>query len=68
MGLFVVMYKGVEDPPPAEEKALLLALDGLRVVDRWPGTVVVEARQEDLERRLRSLFTWSFSPAQSVEL
>ncbi len=68
MGLFVVTFEGVADPPAQEEEALRLALDGLQVVDQWCGTVVVEASQEALEQRLKSLVHWSWSPAKFLGL
>lgn len=68
MGLFMVAFEGVADPPPQEEAALRSALAGLPVVDQWPGTVVVEAPQEALAQRLKALPRWSWAPAQSLGL
>lgn len=61
MSRFVVLYQGISDPSTQEERSLVSALKRVKVVDRMPGTVVVEGEEADVECAVRELPNWTFS-------
>lgn len=61
MGRFVVIYKGNSDPSSKEERSLLSALKAVKVVDRIPGTMLVEGEEADVASAVRQHSKWTFS-------
>lgn len=61
MSRFVVLYQGATDPSMQEERSLVSALKRVTVVDRMPGTMLVEGDEADVECALRQMPNWTFS-------
>jgi hypothetical protein len=67
MSRLVVSYKFPSDPPPKELEAVEQLLAGLRVVDRMPGTLLVEGTLSDVRSRLATTKpNWSATPVQQL--
>jgi hypothetical protein len=61
MSRFVVTYQGNNDPSKQEERSLVSALKRVTVVDKMPGTVLVEGDESDVASAVRQLSNWTFS-------
>ena len=42
MDLFVLTYEKIDDPPKQEVDALVTSLKGSKILDRMPGSILVE--------------------------
>lgn len=66
---FVVRYRGPADPPTEEERLIADCLDDegdLKVVDRMPGSLLVEGDEADVARAVERAPCWVFSPEVAV--
>lgn len=61
MNRFVVVYAGLHDPSAQEERTLLSALKPAKVVDRMPGTLLVEGQASLVEAAVRRCKNWTFA-------
>lgn len=61
MSRFVVLYQGSSDPSTQEERSLVSAFKRVKVVDRMPGTMLVEGEEADVASAVRQVANWSFS-------
>ena len=52
MPKLVVTYQNPEDPPVGEMDAIEKKLVGVRVLDRFPGSLLVEGKLEDVIARI----------------
>lgn len=68
MSRFVVLYQGISDPSTQEERTLVSALKRVKVVDRMPGTVLVEGDEADVASAVRQVPNWTFSRERGVSV
>lgn len=61
MNRFVVIYEGLHDPSVQEERTLLSALKPAKVVDRMPGTLLVEGPAALVEAAVRGCKNWKLA-------
>lgn len=66
MSRFVLLYNGPSDPPAEEEGKLISSLKNTKVIDRMPGTVLVDAAESDIRATLKKFSKWSWSPEVKV--
>lgn len=66
MSRFVVIYQGSSDPSTQEERSLVSALKSVKVVDRLPGTVLVEGNEADVASAVRQCKNWTFARERSL--
>lgn len=66
MSRFVLLYQGVSDPSIQEEKSLVSALKKSKVVDRMPGTILVEGPEAEVASVVQQRENWTFMPERSV--
>jgi len=68
MARLVVTYNQPTDPSDAEIAALEKCLEGMPVIDRLPGTLLVEGRLSDIRKRIHTpAGLWSASPVQQLQ-
>ncbi|WCM92801.1 hypothetical protein M5C99_21060 [Acidovorax sp. NCPPB 2350] len=71
MGRFVLLYQGAGDPSPQEERSIVSALRSgkgarrARVVDRMPGSLLVEAPESDVAGAVCGR-NWTFCPERPL--
>jgi hypothetical protein len=64
MSRFVIVYNGLSDPPPAEERSLVSALrKSVTVVDSMPGTILVDGAEAAVASVVGKRPNWQFSAA-----
>lgn len=68
MDRFVVIYQGRCDPSHEEERSLLSALEDVKVVDRMPGTLLVEGEEAAVAAAVGRCDNWSFSQERSFSV
>ena len=68
MSRYVLSYQGVSDPTAQEEGALVSALTDAKVVDRMPGTLLVDGNEKELMRLVQHFKQWNLSPAVKVSV
>jgi hypothetical protein len=62
MSRFVVVYNGLSDPPPAEERSLVTALKrSAKVVDAMPGTILVDGVEAAVASVVGRRPNWKYS-------
>jgi hypothetical protein len=61
MGRYVLHYQGNADPSVQEEDDWLSALGSVNVIDRLPGSLLVDATEPDLATLVTQYTNWSFS-------
>lgn len=62
MSRFVVVYNGLSDPPPAEERSLVSALrKSVTVVDAMPGTILVDGARTAVASVVDKRPNWKYS-------
>lgn len=62
MSRFVVVYNGLSDPPPAEERALVSALrKSATVVDSMPGSILVDGAEAEVASVVGKRPNWKYS-------
>jgi hypothetical protein len=66
MSRFVLHYLGPADPSQEEEGQLLSSLKHATVIDRMPGTLLVDGAASDLAAITRKFTKWRCSPEVSV--
>jgi hypothetical protein len=66
MSHYVLCYQGPSDPTEQEEGALVSALQNVTLVDRMPGTLLVEGNKSDLMHVVQHFQEWNLSPAVGV--
>ncbi len=66
MSRFVVLYQGTRDPSSQEERSLVSALKRVRVLERMPGTVLVEGDEADVASAVGQVPNWTFSRERSA--
>ncbi|MGV7207090.1 hypothetical protein ACLB1G_04450 [Oxalobacteraceae bacterium A2-2] len=62
MNRFVITYQSIADPSGAQEDDLLSALGDAIVVDRFPGTLMVEGNAALLAGVIMRFDRWTLSP------
>lgn len=63
MSRFVVVFKGNSDPSRAEMRSLMSALGrSVQVVDRMPGTILVDGTETAVASVVGPRPNWGFSP------
>lgn len=68
MSRFVVLYQGISDPSTQEERSLESALKRVKVVERMPGTVLVEGDEADVASAVQQVPNWTFSLQRGVSV
>lgn len=68
MSRFVVVYQGTRDPSRQEERSLVSALRTAKVVDRMPGTILVEGDEAEVASAVRQCKNWTFSQERSLSV
>jgi hypothetical protein len=69
MSRFVVVYHGLADPPLAEQRSLTSALKkAVTVVDRMPGTILVDGVEAEVAGIVGGRPNWTFSPESSASI
>jgi hypothetical protein len=68
MSRYVITYDGTSDPTAEEEGKLVSALGSVRLVDRFPGSLLVEGSEFDLVRAVAQVKGWSFGPVAQAEV
>lgn len=66
MSRFVLLYQGTSDPSHQEERSVVSALKTAKVVDRIPGSILVEGPESEVASVVRRCQNWTFSPVRSV--
>lgn len=66
MSRFVLLYQGTSDPSRQEERSVVSALKTAKVVDRTPGSILVEGPEAEVASVVRQRQNWTFSPVRSV--
>lgn len=62
MSRFVVVYNGLSDPPPAEERALVSALrKSATVVDSMPGSILVDGAEAAVASVVGKRPNWKYA-------
>lgn len=66
MSRFVLLYQGTSDPSRQEERSVVSALKTAKVVDRTPGSILVEGPESEVASVVQQCQNWTFSPVRSV--
>lgn len=66
MSRFVLVYQGTNDPSQQEEQSLVSALKKTKVVDRMPGTILVDGDEAVVASAVSNCRDWTFSRQQSM--
>ena len=61
MSRFVILYQGVTDPSAQEERSLVSSLKRAKVIDRMPGTILVDGSEAEVSSVVKKLKKWTFS-------
>lgn len=68
MSRYVICYQGDCDPSAKEERSLMSSLKNrVRIIDRMPGTILVDGTRDALEAALGPLEGWTFSPERAIQ-
>lgn len=68
MSRFVLLYQGVADPSVQEERSLVSSLKTSKVIDRMPGTILVDGPETEVASAVKRLKKWTFSPERSLAI
>lgn len=68
MSRYVVVYQGPHDPSRQEERLLMSALKPVRILDRMPGTLVVEGDEAVVASAVRQCRNWTFTREHGVSV
>jgi hypothetical protein len=66
MSRFVILYQGLTDPSAQEESSLVSALKKSKIVDRMPGTILVEGPEAEIASVICGRRNWTFTRERSV--
>lgn len=66
MSRFVLLYQGSSDPSRKEERSVVSALKTAKVVDRTPGSILVEGSEAEVASVVQQCQNWTFSPVRSI--
>ncbi|MFC5514014.1 hypothetical protein ACFPOU_23200 [Massilia jejuensis] len=68
MSRYVLSYLGVNDPPKKEERELVSSLGNAQVLDRMPGTLLVDGSKVELAKVAKKFSGWSLSPVAQASV
>ena len=68
MSRFVICYQGPSDPPAQEERSLVSSFKRAKVIDKMPGTLLVDGPESEIATVVKRLRQWSFSPERKVSI
>lgn len=68
MSRFVICYSGPNDPPKREERSLVSSFKRAKVIDKMPGTLLVDGPESEIAKAVNRLDHWTFSPERPVSL
>lgn len=68
MSRYVVVYRGPRDPSRQEESTLVSALKPVKILDRMPGTLLVEGDESVVASAVRQCENWTFSLEHSLSV
>lgn len=66
MSRFVLVYQGASEPSRQEERSLLSALKSAKVVDRMPGTILIEGNEAEVASAVRQSKSWTLARERSM--
>ena len=67
MGRFILRY-GKASPIPEDHVQAISAISGVRVIDKSPNMLLVDADENALRKKLAELDGWSLHPEQQYSL
>lgn len=62
MSRYTATYLGDSDPSEQEESDLISALKNVKIIDKIPGTFLVEGKASELVRIAAALTLWRLAP------
>lgn len=68
MSRFILHYLGTNDPTSQEENRLISSLGTAVVIDRIPGSLLVEAPESELAETMAGFEQWGFAPEATVSI
>ena len=68
MSRFILHYLGANDPTSQEENRLVSSLGTAVVIDRIPGSLLVEAPESELAETMAAFEQWDFAPEAKVSI
>ncbi len=66
MSRYVLLYQGITDPSSQEESTLVASLKNAKIIDRMPGSLLVDAAESELTALMQKFKKWSFTPDVGV--
>ena len=66
MSRFVIHYIGNSDPSSEEQSLLESSLKNATILDRMPGSLLIEAPEHPLAEKAADLAQWRVTPAASI--
>ncbi|MEI2415531.1 hypothetical protein V8Z80_05035 [Orrella sp. JC864] len=66
MSRFVICYQGASDPSVQEERSLVSSFKRAKVIDKMPGTLLVDGPESEIARAVARLGRWTFRPERKL--